>query len=98
MPENLRRMPVIQTERVSVMHARRFIDKLRRSLIELRASQSGNVIVTFALMLIPLMGFVGAAVDYSHANSIKAEMQAALDATALAMSKTAGSMTNTDLQ
>jgi Flp pilus assembly protein TadG len=29
------------------------------------------------------MGFVGAAVDYSRANSDKAAMQAAIDATAL---------------
>jgi Flp pilus assembly protein TadG len=30
-----------------------------------------------------MMGCVGAAVDYSHANSIKAAMQAAVDATAI---------------
>ena len=38
--------------------------------------------MTFALATIPLIGFVGAAVDYSRANSAKAAMQAALDATA----------------
>ena len=46
-------------------------------------AQSGNVLLTFTLALLPIMGFVGAAVDYSRANSDKAAMQAAIDATAL---------------
>src|SRR4029077_7527072 len=63
-----------------------------------RSAKGGNVIITFTLALVPIMGFVGAAVDYSHANSIKAALQAALDATALAMSKTAGTLSAADLQ
>src|SRR5205814_8331627 len=63
-----------------------------------RANQGGNILVTFALTLVPVMSCVGAAVDYSHANSIKVAMQAALDATAIAMSKTAASMTADALQ
>ena len=39
----------------------------------------------FALSIIPMIGLVGAAVDYSNANSVKAAMQAASDATALMM-------------
>jgi len=76
----------------------RLIEKLCEASNRFRRAERGNVIVTFALALVPLLGFVGAAIDYSHANSLKAAMQAALDATALAMSKTAGSMTSTDLQ
>ena len=41
----------------------------------------------FALAIIPVIGFVGASVDYSRANTIKAGMQSALDATALAMAR-----------
>ena len=45
----------------------------------MRAANGANVTVTFALATIPMVGFVGAAVDYSHANSVKAAMQAAAD-------------------
>ena len=44
-------------------------------------AKRGNVIVTFALTTIPMVGFVGAAVDYSRGNSAKAAMQQAIDAT-----------------
>ncbi len=43
----------------------------------LRTANGGNVTITFALATIPMVGFVGAAVDYSRANSVKAAMQAA---------------------
>ena len=52
----------------------------------------------FALAVIPVVGFVGAAVDYSRANSVKAGMQSALDATALAMAKLAPTLTQSQLQ
>jgi Flp pilus assembly protein TadG len=68
------------------------------ALRKFRANEAGNVVVIFALSLVPVMGSVGAAVDYSHANSIKAAMQAAVDATAMAMSQTAASMTADALQ
>jgi Flp pilus assembly protein TadG len=51
----------------------------------------------FALAIIPVIGLVGAAVDYSRANSVRTTLQAALDATALAMAKSAQSLTETQL-
>ena len=45
---------------------------------ELRACDRGNVAVTFALATIPVVGGVGAAVDYSRANSAKSALQAAV--------------------
>ena len=45
------------------------------------APTAGNVMMTFALATIPMIGFVGAAVDYSRGNSAKAAMQSAIDAT-----------------
>ena len=42
---------------------------------------------TFALALIPLVGLVGAAVDYSAANSARTNLQVALDAALLAGAK-----------
>ncbi len=62
------------------------------------SARGGNVAITFALTLIPIMGMVGAAVDYSHANSVKAAMQAALDFAALMLSKEATSDTSSQLQ
>ncbi len=74
------------------------LDRLRRTMRELRTANGANVTVTFALATIPMVGFVGAAVDYSHANSVKAAMQAAADSTALMVSKDAATLTNTALQ
>ena len=41
----------------------------------------------FAIALLPILGFIGAAVDYTRANSARSSMQAALDSTALMLSK-----------
>jgi uncharacterized protein YegL len=64
----------------------------------LLTADGASVISTFALALLPITGFVGAAVDYSRANSARTAMQAAVDATALMMSKTASSLNETQLQ
>src|ERR1700674_5981838 len=71
-----------------------------RHLSAFREATSGNVAMIFALSLIPLIGIAGAAVDYSRGNSAKADMQAALDATALNLAKnpTVPSMTGAQLQ
>src|SRR5580692_3724524 len=47
----------------------------------------GNVAVIFTIAAIPIIGFVGAAIDYSRANMARSSMQAALDSTALMLSK-----------
>jgi Flp pilus assembly protein TadG len=62
------------------------------------SSRDGNVAIIFAITLIPVLGMVGAAVDFSHANSVKVAMQAALDATALKLSKEAATDTSAQLQ
>ena len=51
--------------------------------------RGGNTTIIFALAVIPIFGSVGAAVDYSRANTARTAMQAALDATALMISKQA---------
>jgi len=61
--------------------------RFRRLFGAIQRDQRGNVVVTFALALIPVVGFVGAAVDYSRATSAQAAFQAALDSTALMLSK-----------
>ena len=48
--------------------------------------------------MLPIVGTVGFAVDYSHANSVKAAMQAALDSTALMVAKDAATVSSDTLQ
>src|SRR3954454_6707508 len=47
---------------------------------------------------LPLIGFVGASIDYSRANSLRTKLQDALDSTALMLSKEAATDTSTQLQ
>ncbi len=71
--------------------------KLTRALGAFRIARTGNVAITFAIMTVPLIGSIGAAVDYSHANLVKASLQSALDTTALMLSKDAATLSDTDL-
>ena len=71
---------------------------LRRVFGAFRKNSGGNVALTFAVAVIPVMGCVGAAIDFSNANSVKAAMQAALDSTALMLSKNAATYTDDQLQ
>ena len=50
-------------------------------------SRDGNIAVIFAIAILPVLGFVGAAIDYSRASKVRTSMQAALDSTALMLSK-----------
>jgi Flp pilus assembly protein TadG len=70
-----------------MMKATRFAGRLRMTLRKFCTGQGGNIIIPFALLLVPIMGAVGAAVDYSRASSDRASMQAAVDAAALILSK-----------
>ena len=72
--------------------------KFRNALRAFRVARGGNVAITFAFALLPIIGVVGYAVDYSRANSVKVAMQAALDSTALMISKEAATDTPTQLQ
>jgi Flp pilus assembly protein TadG len=76
---------------------RDLIHRLRSRLRTFRSQEEGNVLITFALALVPIIGFVGAAIDYSRANSDKAAMQAAVDATALMISKTASGLSESQI-
>jgi Flp pilus assembly protein TadG len=74
------------------------IPTLRRLLRSFRADKNGNVAAIFTIALIPIMASVGVVIDYSHANSVKAAMQAALDSTGLFLSTNAASQTQEQLQ
>jgi len=58
-------------------------------------AKEGNIAVIFAIAAVPLISFVGAAIDYTRANSARSSMQAALDSTALMLSKDLGDGTIT---
>lgn len=49
--------------------------------------RKGNAAILFGLCVIPVMGLVGAAVDYTRAANIRTAMQAAADAAALAAAR-----------
>ncbi len=72
--------------------------KFRSAVSAFRIARGGNVAITFAFATLPIVTFVGFAVDYSHANSVKVALQSALDATALMLSKEAATDTSSQLQ
>ncbi|MGY2989141.1 pilus assembly protein [Bradyrhizobium sp. USDA 3458] len=62
-------------------------------------ANNGNVAVIFTFAMLPLLAFVGAAIDYTRANNARSAMQAALDSTALMLSKdlTMGNITAAEI-
>ena len=52
----------------------------------------GNIAVIVAVALVPLLGFVGAALDFSRAVAARTKMQEALDSTALMAASTGHGM------
>src|SRR5262245_11393993 len=61
---------------------------VRRNWRALLRDRRANVALTFGITFIPVVALVGAAVDYSRANSTRVALQAALDSTALMPSAT----------
>jgi Flp pilus assembly protein TadG len=72
---------------VTVMSGASVRNQVRGAATRFIAADDGNIAVIFAIALVPLLGFVGAAVDYTRANAARSSMQAALDSTALMVSK-----------
>lgn len=70
---------------------------LSRKIASFGSDRRGNVALTFAIATLPIVGAVGYSVDYSHANNVKAALQAALDSTALMLARDASSLSNSDL-
>src|SRR5437764_15380355 len=59
----------------------------KQSGAPLRRRQSRQRCGDFAIALVPLISFVGGAIDYSRVNKARSSMQAALDSTALMLSR-----------
>lgn len=60
-------------------------------------NRDGGVSPMLAIAALPLFGAVGAAIDYGRIASFRTEMQSALDATALMLSKEAQGMSGADI-
>jgi Flp pilus assembly protein TadG len=74
------------------------ISRFRRHARAFEENRSGNVAIIFALTVIPIFGAAAVAVDYSRANAARTAMQAALDTTALMVSKESLNITTTQVQ
>jgi len=62
-------------------------NQVRSSVARFRRAERGNVAVLFAIAIVPILGFVGGAIDYSRVNNARTAMQAALDTAALMVSR-----------
>ncbi|WP_018321148.1 TadE/TadG family type IV pilus assembly protein [Bradyrhizobium sp. WSM2793] len=75
------------------------VSRLGRLFARFAAAEQGNIAVIFAIALVPVLSFVGAAIDYSRAAQARASMQSALDSTALMLSRdlSAGTITTSQI-
>lgn len=62
---------------------------LLKFLAPFLGNRRGAVAIIFALTVIPIMGFVGGAIDYARAYMVKSRLQSALDSAVLAAGATA---------
>ncbi len=63
------------------------IERFRGAASRFAVANKGNVAIIFAASIVPIFGVLGAAVDYTRVSNARASMQAALDSTALMVSK-----------
>ena len=73
--------------------------RLRAAARRFTGANEGNIAILFGIAVIPIVTFVGAAVDYTRANAARSSMQAALDSTALMLAKdlTEGTITTSQI-
>ena len=69
------------------MFRRPAVRRLYRWIPRFAASERGNVAILFALFLVPVITFIGMAIDYGRAARARSAMQNALDSTALMLSR-----------
>jgi Flp pilus assembly protein TadG len=71
----------------AVMAGTSIIHRFRRAARRFARADQGNIAVIFGIACVPLITFVGVAVDYSRLNAARSSMQSAVDSTALMVSK-----------
>jgi Flp pilus assembly protein TadG len=74
-------------------------NRVRTAAGRFAGADQGNIAVIFAIAAVPIISFVGAAIDYTRANAARTAMQAALDSTSLMLSKdlTEGVISSSDI-
>jgi Flp pilus assembly protein TadG len=63
------------------------LQHIRQAARRFVGDNAGNIAVIFTIAAIPIISFVGAAIDYSRVNNARSSMQAAMDSAALMVSK-----------
>lgn len=71
---------------------------MRSTLGTLAQDRRGNVAMMFALTVVPIIGLVGAAVDYSRATDVRQTLNAAIDSAALMAARDASKLTDAQLR
>jgi Flp pilus assembly protein TadG len=73
--------------------------RLRTAAGRFAGANQGNIAVLFGIAAVPILTFVGAAIDYTRAAAARTAMQTALDSTALMLAKdlTDGTIKTTDI-
>lgn len=76
------------------------VSRIGRQLARFAGAEQGNIAVIFAIALVPVLGFVGAAIDYGRGVKARSSLQVALDSAALMVSKdlTNGIITEADIE
>lgn len=72
---------------VTIMPGTSVVGQVRRAVSRFPAANQGNIAVLFGIALLPILTFMGAAIDYTRVNKARSAMQAALDSTALMLAK-----------
>ena len=62
----------------------RIYSRIKQLCVCFSDRDDGSVMPMFALSLVPIVGMIGAAVDYSRANALRSQLQATLDSALLA--------------
>jgi Flp pilus assembly protein TadG len=70
---------------------------LTNQLKSFAINSGGNVAMLFGLGLIPMLGGVGVAIDYSRASSLQTDLQSAVDSTSLAIARPGKNLNDTQL-
>jgi Flp pilus assembly protein TadG len=83
---------------VTAMSTAPLIARFRTAARRFLRADEGNIAMIFAISVLPVLGLVGAAVDYTRVSSARSAMQSALDSTALMLSKDLSSGTITAAQ
>jgi Flp pilus assembly protein TadG len=75
----------------------RILSSLHQAAHRFSADRRGAVAVLFAICIVPIMGLIGAAIDYQAAARLHARLQAALDAAAISASSRASGKTQAQI-